>query len=127
MGDLHKIGEAIGVDLSGYAEKASWFDNRDEIMNRLAEQIKHKTTTEWLEILETAGIWCSEVMTYAQSLQHEGVKVLGMQQQVTLPDGSSLSTTRCPIRINGQRLYSDVAAPRPGAQTESINHQFNLL
>jgi len=126
MGDLHKIGEAIGVNLSGYTEKTSWFDSRDEIMTQLTEQIKHKTTAEWLEILESAGIWCSEVLTYEQSLRHEGVNVLGMQQQVTLPDGGSLSTTRCPIRINGERLYSDVAAPRPGAQTESINHQFDL-
>jgi crotonobetainyl-CoA:carnitine CoA-transferase CaiB-like acyl-CoA transferase len=127
MGDLHKIGEAIGVDLSAYTEKTSWFDNRDEIMTLLAEQIKNKTTAEWLVILETAGIWCSEVLNYEQTLQHEGVKVLSMQQQVTLPDGSSLSTTRCPIRINGQKLYSDKAAPRPGAHTEVINHQFNLL
>jgi crotonobetainyl-CoA:carnitine CoA-transferase CaiB-like acyl-CoA transferase len=127
MGDLRKIGEAIGIDLSGYTEKASWFDNRDEIMSQLAENIKLKTTAEWLNILETAGIWCSEVLTYEQTLQHEGIKVLGMQQQVTLPHGGSLSTTRCPIRINGERLYSDVAAPRPGAQTDSINHQFNLI
>lgn len=127
MGNLHQIGAAVGVDLSAYTEKSSWFDNRDEIMTQLASNIKQKTTAEWLEILEHAGIWCSEVLTYEQSLQHEGVKVLGIQQQVTLPDGGRLSTTRCPIRINGERLYSDVAAPRPGAQTESINHQYNLI
>jgi crotonobetainyl-CoA:carnitine CoA-transferase CaiB-like acyl-CoA transferase len=127
MGNLYQIGEAIGVDLSAYTEKTNWFDNRDEIMTQLAEQIKLKNTTEWLETLESAGIWCSEVLTYQQALQHEGVKILGMQQQVTLPNGSSLSTTRCPIRINGEKLYSDKAAPRPGAQTEAINHQFNLL
>ncbi|QKJ33063.1 CoA transferase [Mucilaginibacter mali] len=127
MGDLHKIGHAIGANLSGYADKASWFDNRDEIITQLAQNIKHKTTAEWLELLEAAGIWCSEVMTYEQTLQHEGVKILGMQQSVTLPDGSSLSTTRCPIRINGEKLYSNVAAPRPGAQTEAINQQFNLI
>jgi crotonobetainyl-CoA:carnitine CoA-transferase CaiB-like acyl-CoA transferase len=127
MGDLQHIGEGIGVILSAYADKAQWFDNRDEIMELLAQNIKQKTTAEWLEILESKGIWCSEVLTYQQSLQHEGAKVLGMQQQVTLPDGSSLSTTRCPIRINGEKLYSSVAAPRPGAQTEDINQQFNLL
>ncbi len=127
MGDLNKIGKTIGADLSGYTEKTSWFDNRDEIMALLADQIKQKTTAQWLGILETAGIWCSEVLTYEQALQHEGIKVMGMQQQVTLPGGGSLSTTRCPIRINGQKLYSNVAAPQLGAQTEIINHQFNLL
>jgi crotonobetainyl-CoA:carnitine CoA-transferase CaiB-like acyl-CoA transferase len=127
MGNLHQIGEAVGIDLSSYTEKASWFDKRDEIMAQLAQSIKHKTTAEWLSILELAGIWCSEVLTYGQSLQHEGIKVLGIQQQLTLPNGDNLSTTRCPIRINGERLYSDVAAPRPGAQTDSINAQFKLV
>ena len=128
MGDLHKIGSALGVELNGlYPDKTTWFDQRDEIMLLLAEKIKAKTTTEWLGILESAGIWCSEVLNYEQSLQHEGYQVLGMRQEVTLPDGSSLSTTRCPIRINGEKLYSDVAAPRPGAQTETINQQFDLV
>ena len=128
MGDLYKIGSALGLELNGlYPDKTTWFDQRDEIMLLLAEKIKAKTTAEWLGILESAGIWCSEVLNYEQSLQHEGYRVLGMRQEVTLPDGSSLSTTRCPIRINGEKLYSDVAAPRPGAQTETINQQFDLV
>ena len=127
MGDLFKIGAAFDVDLlTSHPHKTSWFEERDEIMTLLAEKTSKKTTAEWLEILGTQGIWCSEVLTYEQALQHYGVKVMGMKQDVTLPDGSSLSTTRCPIRINGERLYSPVAAPRPGAQTEEINHHFNL-
>jgi crotonobetainyl-CoA:carnitine CoA-transferase CaiB-like acyl-CoA transferase len=110
MGNLHHIGNVLGIDLTHlYPEKTDWFDG------------------QWLLLLEAAGIWCSEVLNYEQSLQHEGYKVLGMRQEVTLPDGSSLSTTRCPIRINGEKLYSDVAAPRPGAQTEMINQQFDLV
>jgi crotonobetainyl-CoA:carnitine CoA-transferase CaiB-like acyl-CoA transferase len=128
MGDLFKIGEAIGVDLqTAYPEKESWFTHRDEIMTLLGDKLKQKTTTEWLTKLESAGIWSSEVLTYEQTLQHDGYKVMGMQQQVKLPDGGSLTTTRCPIRINGQKLYSDVAAPRPGTQTDFINAQFNLI
>jgi len=127
MGDLQKIGEAIGCDLSTYHTKESWFTYRDEIMALLGDQIKNKTTAEWLQILEAKGIWCSEVLTYAEVLRHEGYLAQGIKQQVTLPDGSSLSTTRCPIRINGERLYSDKAAPRPGAQTQLINQQFELI
>jgi len=126
MGDLQKIGKALGCDLSAYPEKASWFDNRDEIMLLLGDRIKNKTTAEWIEKLEAEGIWCSEVLNYAEVLQHEGYLAQGMKQELTLPDGSSLSTTRCPIRINGERFYSDVAAPKPGAQTEAINQQYNL-
>jgi len=127
MGDLQKIGEAVGCDLSAYADKTSWFDKRDEIMLLLSDQIKNKTTAQWLTQLEAEGIWCAEILTYAEALQHEGYLAQGIKQEVTLPDGSSLSTTRCPIRINGEQLYSDIAAPRPGAQTEAINQQYHLI
>jgi crotonobetainyl-CoA:carnitine CoA-transferase CaiB-like acyl-CoA transferase len=127
MGDLHQIANILGCELADtYPDKNQWFEDRDEIMNLLGEKIKEKTTAEWVTILNGEGIWCAEVYTYEQTLQHEGYKVLGMQQEVKLPDGGSLTTTRCPIRINGERLYSDVAAPRPGVQTDLINHQFNL-
>jgi crotonobetainyl-CoA:carnitine CoA-transferase CaiB-like acyl-CoA transferase len=128
MGDLHQIANVLGCDISDiYPDKSQWFEHRDEIMNLLAQNIKEKTTAEWIAKLSEQGIWCSEVYTYEQTLQHEGYKVLGMQQDVNLPDGGRLTTTRCPIRINGERLYSNVAAPRPGAQTDQINHQFNLI
>ncbi|WP_158994542.1 CaiB/BaiF CoA-transferase family protein [Mucilaginibacter sp. L196] len=128
MGDLHHIGNAIGCDLEEtYTNKTQWFEQRDEIMALLSEKLKDKTTGEWLSKLEAEGIWCSEVFTYEQTLQHEGYRVLGMQQEVKLPDGGDLTTTRCPIRINNNKLYSDIAAPKPGAHTAVINHQFNLL
>jgi crotonobetainyl-CoA:carnitine CoA-transferase CaiB-like acyl-CoA transferase len=128
MGDLHQIAKVLGCDIADiYPNKSQWFEHRDEIMNLLAQKIKEKTTAEWIAKLGEQDIWCAEVYTYEQTLQHEGYKVLGMQQDVKLPDGGSLTTTRCPIRINGERLYSDVAAPRPGAQTDRINHQFNLI
>lgn len=128
MGDLHQIANVLGCDIAGvYPDKSQWFEHRDEIMNLLAQKIKEKITAEWIAKLDEQGIWCAEVYTYEQTLRHEGYKVLGMQQDVKLPDGGYLTTTRCPIRINGERLYSDVAAPRPGAQTDDINHQFNLI
>lgn len=126
MGDLYKIGSAIGIDLSSYTTPASWFEQRDEIMAEIGRQLQTKTTAEWLALLEAKGIWASEVLTYAQSLQHESFSALGIQQQVTLPDGKPLSTTRCPIRINHNKLYSTIPAPQPGAQTDLINEQFNL-
>jgi crotonobetainyl-CoA:carnitine CoA-transferase CaiB-like acyl-CoA transferase len=128
MGDLHRIANVLGSDFVDiYPNKSQWFEHRDEIMDLLAQKIKEKTTTEWIAKLNEQGIWCAEVYTYKQTLQHEGYKILGMQQDVKLPGGDSLTTTRCPIRINGTRFYSDVAAPRPGAQTDQINHQFNLV
>lgn len=128
MGNLFDIGKALGCDLETiYAHRESWFEKRDEIIALLAGVLKLKTTAEWIAILEPLNIWCSEVLTYKESLAHEGYSVLGMQQQINLPDGTSITTTRCPIRIDDTRLYSDKPAPKPGAQTTVINQQFNLV
>jgi len=127
MGDLHHIGNTIGTDLTAYPHRSEWFSKRDEIMALIAVQLKNKTTSAWLDILEPAGIWSSDILTYAQSLEHDAFKALSIKQEVTLPDGKELSTTRCPIRIDHQRLYSAIPAPRPGAQTDLINQQFNLV
>lgn len=128
MGNLHQIGNALGCNVSeDYPQKSQWFEHRDTIMALFAKKLTERTTGEWLSKLEAEGIWCSEVFTYEQTLQHEGYRVTGMQQEVKLPSGGSLTTTRCPIRINGQKLYSNVAAPKPGAHTQTINNQFELI
>jgi crotonobetainyl-CoA:carnitine CoA-transferase CaiB-like acyl-CoA transferase len=126
MGNLHHLGEAIAADLSSYPDTVSWFEKRDEIMQIISRAIIIKSTTEWLSVLENQGIWCSEVLNYHQALAHPGYHAAGMQQRVSLPNGEELTTTRCPIRINNERLYSDKAAPRPGLHTKNIDQQFNI-
>ncbi len=127
MGDLQQIGKVIGCEgLEGYLDKASWFDKKDEIVELLAGCLKKKTTEEWLSVLEPKGIWCGKVLNYRQLMEQEGFKVLEMQQKVTLPDGNTLTTTRCPIRINGEKLFSDKAAPKAGVDTELISREFKL-
>lgn len=127
MGNLIQLMKAINCDMAEeYQDPKSWFEKRDEIMLTIGRVLKTRTTAEWLALLEPLGIWCSEVFKYEQFMLHEGYTVLGMQQDVNLPDGKKLTTTRCPIVIDGQRLYSSKPAPKTGAQTESINQEFNL-
>lgn len=127
MGNLQALGEAIGWEgRKAYPEEASWFDQRDEIVAELADILKKRTTAEWLAVLEPQGIWSSEVLNYQELVQHEAYKVLGMDQQLNLPNGNTLKTTRCPIRIDQARLYTSKAAPKAGADTQSIKEEFNL-
>lgn len=127
MGDLLKLGEIIKVDLSNYREKSAWFTHRDEIAILLANKLQEQTTQDWIYMLEKQNIWCSSVYNYQEILNHEAYKVLEMHQQLDLPDGSTLTSTRSPIQINKTKLFSSKAAPKAGAQTELINQEFKLL
>jgi len=50
--------------------------------------------------------------------------VLGMVQTVRRSNGTTYRTTRCPIRIDGQRLYSEKGSPDLGEDTERITREF---
>lgn len=126
MGNLLHIGECIGCDLTMYEDKNSWFEKRDEIATRLGEHLGGNSTEYWRARLEMEGIWCSSVYNYQQALQHEAFDVLGMIQDLKLPDGKKLTTTRSPIQINKQKLYADKAAPKTGEDNDKINSEFNI-
>ena len=128
MGNLDKLDALLETGiLADYPTASSWFDGRDDIAERLATRLREAPTATWLTQLEPLGIWCAEVLNYQQATSSPGYQVLGMQQLVNLADGKQLPTTRCPIRIDGEKLYSAKAAPQVGADTAAIQEEFGLL
>ncbi len=126
MGCLASLGKLIGcAALIPFAdERGDAFARRDEIKKILADHLKTGTTQQWLELLEAADYWCADVFNYAQLLAHAGCQALGMDQVVRRPNGAEIRTLRCPIRIDGERLYSDIAAPSLGNANANIERDF---
>jgi crotonobetainyl-CoA:carnitine CoA-transferase CaiB-like acyl-CoA transferase len=131
MGSILKLGELLDCPaLTTYADPASLFDRRDEIKSILVAHLRHQSTQHWLGILEPADVWCSDVLTWDRLFAHEAFRALEMIQNI---DGrpssatpSTLRTTRCPIRIDGELLTSSVAAPRIGEHNETLTEEFDL-
>lgn len=127
MGDLNKISNLIGCDISTfYTNAAASFDHRDELLLLLAETFKTNTNRYWLDILEPADIWCAAVLNYKEAVELEVFKNQEITQQLDLGKGGAITTTRMPIRIDGAKLYSQKAAPKIGADNEKINKEFDL-
>jgi len=61
-----------------------------------------------------------EVLNWNQMMQHEGFKVLDMVQDVRRTNGASLKTTRCPIRVDGQKFTSPRGSPTIGEHNAEI-------
>ncbi|WP_075601701.1 CaiB/BaiF CoA transferase family protein [Saccharicrinis aurantiacus] len=126
MGSFDTLVELLNADeLKGYSE-AETFTKRDEIMAILRDILSTKTTQEWLDIFEPAGIWSSAVFDYEQLLNHEAYKVLQMDQKLSLDTGEQIHTTRCPIRLNDEKIFAPKPAPRVGQDTDAITKEFNL-
>lgn len=127
MGSLLKLGEVIGcAEISIYTNSDAWFTKRDEIMQVLETFLINKTTQQWLDILEPAGIWASAIYNYSELLEDEGYKILKMDQKLKLLSGEKVHTLRCPIRLNDKRIFSERPAPRVGQHTEDLKKEFNL-
>jgi CoA:oxalate CoA-transferase len=115
MTPIPRLGTLLGLEaLAEYQEPAAWFQRRDEILSLIAIHLRSSTTRHWLDILEPADVWCAEVLDWPHLLTHEGFVALDMIQNVTRPDGPTVATTRCPIRIDGEVLQSPLGAPRLG-------------
>ena len=120
MGDLIKIARLIGcTSIEAYRDPSMWFTCRDEIQQILAVKLAARPTGQLLAVLQGAGVWCSDVFDYARLIAHETWKVLKMDQ-IVRREGVEIHTTRCPIRIDNEILFSPKAAPRVGEDNETI-------
>ena len=63
-------------------------------------------------------------MDWEKLFAHEGFKVLDMLQKVSMSDGYSYETTRCPIKIDGKVLKSDVGSPKLGEHNKTVTEEF---
>ena len=54
----------------------------------------------------------------------EAYQKLQMEQVITAANGQAITTTTCPIRINGQKIFASKAAPALGANNNNIRSEF---
>lgn len=119
---LQRLAELMQIEgLAGYYDdpKAA-MAQRDAIKAIIAASVKQRSTGDWLAILQPADIWCSEVLDWPNLLESEAFKTLDFHQLIRRSDDITLNALRPPIRINGQTLKSDRAAPMLGEHSDAV-------
>jgi len=119
MMDIHELAEAINCKELKNFSKDEVFAKRDEIKKILADCFVNESSSHWTDQLHESGLWAIEVIDWEQMMNHEAYLALQMEQVLNISD-KSIMTTRCPIRINGERLYADKAAPKLGEHKKEI-------
>ncbi|KGE14951.1 CaiB/BaiF CoA transferase family protein [Sphingobacterium deserti] len=124
MGSIPFLSQLLDCpELAGFADGEQAFQERRAIKEILAKHLATQPTAFWLAILEAADIWCADVLNWDRLTAHDGFKVLAMIQRVSMGDGFSYDTTRCPIRIDGARLAATKGSPALGEHTEKIKQE----
>lgn len=127
MGNITQLAELLNCPpLLAYQDPECWFKKRDSIKAVLARHLQKQPTKVWLDILEAADIWCAKVLSIEQLTHEQGYQVLDMEMMVTTNRGQQLKTTRCPIRINDEKLTPSKGAPLLGEHTDAIICEFGL-
>ncbi len=128
MSNILLLAELLSCEpLKRFTDSNDWFIKRDEIKEILAAQLLTNTTAHWLMILEKADIWCAPVMDYDELVKQEGYRTLNMEIVVKTKNGLSVTTTRCPIKVDGEMLVSDRGAPLLGEHNEQIDLQLGII
>jgi crotonobetainyl-CoA:carnitine CoA-transferase CaiB-like acyl-CoA transferase len=123
MNPIPDLGRLLGLDwLTTLTDEASWWEQQDAITEALADRLRTEDTEHWLKILDAADLWCAPVLTLEELLEHPGFAAVRMTQQVARGE-TRLTTTRSPIRIDGERLTSDRSAPRLGEHNAMIDNE----
>lgn len=126
MVELIKLSEGLNCrELMMYKQEDA-FVLRNEIKELIALHLKDQSSLYWLELLHSYGIWAMPVMTWKEMKTHPAYMSLLMEQKI-LAGNQEVITTRCPIRFNRQRLYSQKAAPLLGEHNQTILQEFKKV
>ncbi len=130
MNPVNRIGELLGIaELAAMTDPGVWWEKQDAIGELLAAHFALQTTDHWLAILDPADVWCAPVLTLEQLVDHDGFAAIAMTQEVRREpmagaDAITLTTTRSPIRIDGEPLTGSRPSPRLGQHTERVRAEF---
>jgi crotonobetainyl-CoA:carnitine CoA-transferase CaiB-like acyl-CoA transferase len=119
MMDIRALAKAIACKEMEEFSNDRAFAERDKMKAILARHLSFETTNHWLTHLQQEGLWAMEVFDWEKMMGHGAYQCLKMEQPFNV-GSKEIITTRCPIRINGERLYSDKPAPVLGEHNEKV-------
>ena len=100
--------------------------NRAALNVALNQALKARTSAQWVEMLNGAGVPCGPIYTIDQTFADEQVKHLGIAKDVRTQTQKSIRLVGQPVRLS--RTPSDIVAPPPmlGEHTDEILTEFGF-
>jgi crotonobetainyl-CoA:carnitine CoA-transferase CaiB-like acyl-CoA transferase len=118
-------GEAL-LSKPEYQSSKSRSDNRQALNAEIGTYTERKTSAEWIDIMNQAGVPCGPIYNIDQVFADPQVKHLRMSQGVKKKDGSTLNVVAQPVMLS--RTGSRIAVPPPalGQHTDEVLKEFGF-
>jgi len=97
---------ARALDRSDLLQNPAFATNADrmahlaELVETLTATLKARTTEEWLQVLDKAGVSCGPVLTLDEVYQHPQVKARAMDIEVQHPIAGSIHAIGFPVKYS---------------------------
>ena len=98
--------------------------NRAALNAEIAAILRRRSTAEWLETLNAAGVPCGPIYAIDEVFADEQVRHLGIAQSVTKSDGTAVRLVGQPVTLARTPAALGSAAPELGEHTDEILAEF---
>ncbi|MCX7960828.1 MAG: CoA transferase [Burkholderiales bacterium] len=103
-----------------FATNGKRVENRAELTRLLEDVFRRRTTREWTELLEAAGVPNGPINNLAQVFEEPQVKARCVRIEVDHPTAGKLPMVANPMRFSATPLAYDRAPPLLGEHTEEV-------
>lgn len=111
-----------------FATNADRMANLTQLVETLTATLKTRTTEEWLQLFDEAGVPCGPVLTLGEVYQHPQVKARAMDIEVQHPIAGSIHAIGFPVKYSSTPGQMYRPAPVLGQHTfvmlESLGYSF---
>jgi len=100
--------------------------NRDALHRAIGERLLTRSSAEWIELLNKAGVACGPIYNVQQVFEDKHIQTLNMAQPVDHPKLGRLNLVGQGVTLMRTRPSLRVAAPDRGQHTREIFEEFGL-
>jgi crotonobetainyl-CoA:carnitine CoA-transferase CaiB-like acyl-CoA transferase len=94
--------------------------NRDALTPLVAERLRERSTAEWLELLERAGVPAAPLQDIPAVVADPQTEALGLLQHVASASVPELRLVALPLSFDESRVLHRSAPPDLGEHTQEI-------
>jgi formyl-CoA transferase len=94
--------------------------HRSELRELVEDRLRQKTSAEWIELFNEAGVPCGPINAIDEVFEDPQVQFLGMAAEVESPVHGKLRMVRSPINLSRTPAAIRRGHPGPGHDTEAV-------
>jgi crotonobetainyl-CoA:carnitine CoA-transferase CaiB-like acyl-CoA transferase len=95
-------------------------EHRDRLVPQVAEIMRTRSSEQWLDALNGAGIPCGPINDIEQVFDDPQVRFRGLQMQLDHPSAGSVASVANPIRLSRTPVEYRSAPPLLGQHTDAV-------